>query len=241
MPSIHRGQTDIYHEELGNGYPMLLIAPGGLNSSISRWESATINPLEAFTDDFRLVAMDQRNAGRSRAPFPTARPWEAYLEDQIAVMDALGHERFHLFGCCIGGSFALKLAHAHPDRVSCVVLEQPMGLVPKNHAGWRDRCHDWVPSVVADRDDLDEPDGHRFIDRMWQMDFVASLTRAEVSSLRVPTCVLPGVDDIHPREVGYEIARLVPGASLVSPWKDSPEHAKRATAEVREFLSAHTP
>ena len=241
MPSIQSGETSIYYEEFGSGYPVLLIAPGGLSSAIEKWENATINPLDEFAEDFRLVAMDQRNAGNSRSPFPVDHPWDAYAQDQISVMDALGYERFHLFGCCIGGPFALKLTYAHQDRVSAVVLEQPMGLIPANHQGWKDRCHDWVTAIVVDRPDLDETLGHHFVDHMWGQDFVASLIRDEVRAIRAPTCVLPGVDEIHPSEIGHEIARLIPGAVTISPWKDSPEHARLATTKIREFLLSHTP
>ncbi len=236
MPSVQSGESRIHFEELGSGHPMLLIAPGGLSSSITKWANATINPLEEFIGDFHLVAMDQRNAGGSRAPFRIDQPWDAYLRDQIAVMDALGFGRFHIFGCCIGCSFALKLAHTHPDRVSAVVLEQPMGLIPGNQQGWRERCHDWVRELTGDRTDLDEAVGHRFVETMWREDFIASLSRAEVGAIRVPTCVLPGVDEIHPGTIGLEIAELIPDATVVSPWKDTPEHARDATARIREFL-----
>ena len=241
MPFVQSEKSSIYYEEFGSGYPILLIAPGGLSSSIAKWESATINPLAVFASEFRLIAMDQRNAGSSRAPFPVDHPWDVYVEDQIGLMDALGCERFHLFGCCIGGPFALKLTHAYQDRVSAAVLEQPMGLIPANHQGWIDRCHDWVSDVVAERSDLDEALGHRFVEQMWHQDFVASLTRDEVGTIRTPTCVLPGIDEIHPSEIGYEIAELISHSTTISPWKDSPEHALLATSKIREFLLANTP
>ena len=241
MPYIQSGGASIHYLEVGTGYPMLLLAPGGLNSSIARWESATINPLVEFIDDYHLIAMDQRNAGDSRAPFPVDNPWETYLRDQCELMDALGYTRFHLLGCCIGCSFALKLALACPDRVSAVVLEQPMGLIPENHQGWRDRCHSWVREVAAERPDLDESIGHRSVEEMWSQDFVASLTRSEVATIYVPTCVLPGIDEIHPTAVGFEIAELISGATTISPWKYSAEHARDATRKIREFLVAHTP
>jgi tetratricopeptide (TPR) repeat protein len=47
------------------GFPLLLIAPGSMNSSIEWWARAALNPLEVYRDDFQLVAMDQRNAGVS--------------------------------------------------------------------------------------------------------------------------------------------------------------------------------
>lgn len=156
-------------------------------------------------------------------------------------MDGLGHERFHLFGCCIGGSFAIKIAYAHQDRVRAAIIEQPMGLTPENYRGWKDRCHDWVTEVVVDRSDLDEALWHHFVEQMWRADFVASLTRDEVAATRVPTSVLPGIDDIHPGEIGCEIAQLIPDATTISPWKDSPEHTRRAFTKIREFFLSHTP
>lgn len=241
MPTIRAGNSVISYEESGSGFPMLCIAPGGMDSSIAKWANATINPLTAFASDYRIIAMDQRNAGDSKGPFPTDDPWSAYLGDQLALMDALGYSSFHVFGCCIGGPYALKLAHAVPDRMGAVVLEQPMGLVPENQSGWIERCHDWSDHLASIRDDLGAQDGHRCVDLMWQQDFVASLTREEVSEIASPVCVLPGIDAMHPTRIGEEIAALVLDGIVVSPWKDSPEHADKATARVRAFLEAHTP
>ena len=37
MPFLSQGETIIHYEEWGAGYPLLLIAPGGMNSSIDWW------------------------------------------------------------------------------------------------------------------------------------------------------------------------------------------------------------
>ena len=68
MPFFAHDDTTIYFEERGAGPALLLIAPGGMHSRIEYWAAAAINPWEAYREDFRLVAMDQRNAGQSRAP-----------------------------------------------------------------------------------------------------------------------------------------------------------------------------
>ena len=45
MPTFERAGTTIYYEEHGRGFPMLLIAPGGMNSAVPMWDRAAINPV----------------------------------------------------------------------------------------------------------------------------------------------------------------------------------------------------
>src|SRR5439155_21149994 len=68
VPFVERGGASIYYEEYGSGDPLLLLAPGGLNSSIQFWARMPLNPLDAFKDEFRIIAMDQRTPGRTPAP-----------------------------------------------------------------------------------------------------------------------------------------------------------------------------
>src|SRR5689334_9645229 len=111
MPTIERGGATIYFEEHGSttGPALLLLAPGALNSSIDFWGRMPLNPLEVFSDEFRVIAMDQRNAGRSSGPLDTVDPWGMYADDQLAVLDHLGVEKTLVIGCCIGCSFIFKL------------------------------------------------------------------------------------------------------------------------------------
>jgi pimeloyl-ACP methyl ester carboxylesterase len=99
-----------------------------MNSIVEMWSNATINPLALYQDTFRLIAMDQRNAGRSFGPLDLSDPWGSYARDQLALLDHLGVHRFHVMGCCIGPSFALKLIELAPERVVAAVLEQPIGI-----------------------------------------------------------------------------------------------------------------
>ena len=132
MPEFQHGATSIYYEEHGRGFPLLLFAPGGMNSTVERWTAATLNPLAEFRDDFRLIAMDQRNAGRSAGPLEVDDPWGSFARDQLALLDHLGVEQCHVMGCCIGCSFALKLLELAPERFAAAVLEQPVGVVGEN-------------------------------------------------------------------------------------------------------------
>src|SRR5204862_1667468 len=129
MPSLeHRGAT-IYYEEFGQGFPILTFAPAGLASTIAVWSqpSAPINPTTELAKHFRVIAMDQRNAGgRSRAPITAGDGWDTYTADHIAVLDHLRIDRCHLYGQCIGGSFILNMLKHHPQRVASAVLAQPI-------------------------------------------------------------------------------------------------------------------
>jgi pimeloyl-ACP methyl ester carboxylesterase len=65
VPYVDRGEAKIWYTEQGTGFPMLALAPGGMRSSVPLWEMAAINPLTAYAGQYRMIAMDQRNAGQS--------------------------------------------------------------------------------------------------------------------------------------------------------------------------------
>lgn len=239
MPTLVRDDTTIYFEERGAGAPVLLLAPGGMRSAIDIWRNAAVDPWESYAGEFRLIAMDQRNAGRSHGPLDPSDPWGAYAADQLAVLDHLGVDRFLVMGCCIGGSFILKLVEQAPDRVVAAVLEQPIGVHDGNRQLFTEMGRSWAEDLVAGRADLDAGAAERFLSSMWSDDFVVSVGRDVVADCPVPLLVLPGVDDYHPTETGREVAALAPQAEVLEPWKDSPEHIAVATEAVREFLSRH--
>ncbi len=241
MPEFQHGAASIYYEEHGQGYPLLLFAPGGMNSTVERWTAATLNAFSEFREDFRLIAMDQRNAGRSAGPLEIDDPWGSFARDQLALLDHLEVEDCHVMGCCIGCSFALKLSELAPARFSAAVLEQPVGVVGQNRHLYESLWRNWGEDLVARRPDIDAAQLEQFGTRMWDGEFVVSVDREFVSTCSTPLLVLPGIDDYHPTETGREVAKLAPRAETFEPWKDTPEHTAQAAEAVREFLHRHTP
>src|SRR5262249_38677812 len=82
MPVMTTGDVEIYYEEHGRGVPVLCFAPGSLRSHIDYWHCSPKEPTKppAFLDptvdlagDFRVVAMDQRNARRRARAGPPPR------------------------------------------------------------------------------------------------------------------------------------------------------------------------
>ena len=106
MPFYQRGSTRIYYEEVGSGFPLLIIPGGGLNSTVSSLQtSSPFNPMETYKNDFRCISADLRNAngGQSSGLLEIDRPWDAYSDDQLGLMDHLGIQKFGLLGFCIAG------------------------------------------------------------------------------------------------------------------------------------------
>ena len=119
MPSFEHNGAHIYYEEYGQGFPILTFAPAGLASVIAVWSQpmAPINPTTEFATKYRVIAMDQRNAGgQSRAPITAQDGWDTYTADHIALLDHLKIDRCHLYGQCIGGSFILNLLKTRRAR-----------------------------------------------------------------------------------------------------------------------------
>lgn len=241
MPLFQHEDVTINYEVRGAGFPLLLIAPGGMNSSIEWWARAALNPLEVYADDFRLVAMDQRNAGASTGPLDVEDPWGCYVDDQIRLLDHLEIDRCHVIGCCIGCSHALGMIQRAPDRVAAAVLQQPIGIVDDNRELFRSMWREWGRHLADGRADIDAATVEAFGTRMWQGEFVLNVTRDFVRTVTTPMLVLPGVDQFHPGPTGREIAALAPNARAVEPWKDSPELIRAAVESVRDFLRENTP
>jgi pimeloyl-ACP methyl ester carboxylesterase len=246
MPTFTRDKIELYFEEFGRGFPVLLFAPGGMRSSIPWWRAPDDGPPRPWMDptvvlaqQFRVIAMDQRNAGKSRAPIEAADGWRSYADDHIALLDHLGIERCHLMGGCIGSSFALALCKRVPDRIAAAVLQNPIGIAD-NRPVFTEMFGGWSKAMRERDPDLSQATLDQFFDHMVGGDFAFSVTRDDVRNCQVPLLVMPGDDPPHPKVVGEEIAKLAPKAEILREWK-GPAHLQEATARVTEFLTRHTP
>jgi pimeloyl-ACP methyl ester carboxylesterase len=77
--------------------------------------------------DRRALALDLRGHGRSEPPKNGDYTIEGMAGDIAAVVDTLGLDRFILVGHSMGGGVALTYAGAHPERVTGLVLVDPIG------------------------------------------------------------------------------------------------------------------
>jgi pimeloyl-ACP methyl ester carboxylesterase len=248
MAVLRHGNAEIYYEVHGAGYPLLIFAPGGLRSELAFWRHSPsnpdaappwMNPMTALAPHFTVVAMDQRNAGRSRAAVTAADGWHSFAEDHLALMDHLGHRRFHVMGGCIGASFCLKLCAMAPERITAAVLQNPIGLAD-NRATWDAAVRGFAETMRSRDPALADGVVARFGANLFGGDFVFSVTREEVRRCAIPLLLQPGSDTPHPAAVSAEIAGLAPDIEVQQDWR-GPEHLVQSLRRVTDFLTRHTP
>ena len=245
IPFYERGPVRIYYEEAGSGFPLLLIPGGGLNSTFSGLARGPFNPIEEFEGEYRCIGSDLRNAndGQSSGPLEVDRPWDAYTDDHLGLMDHLGIDKFMVLGFCIGGPFIWNLLERAPDRVVAAVLAQPSGWSPEApDYFYENNMRGWGPALAARRPDVTMEMVDRFLTRMYRTnaDFVFTVTREFVRNCQTPVLILPDDIPAHPYAVAMEAAMLAPKAEVsIFPWKEPQERIPLAVRQIRSFLRAH--
>ncbi len=242
MPSFEHQGARIYYEEFGQGFPILTFAPAGLASVIDVWSeaSAPINPTTEWADKFRVIAMDQRNAGgQSRAPISAQDGWDDYTADHIALLDHLRIDHCHLYGQCIGGSFIINLIQKQPARVQSAVLAQPIGRVGPMPATPSGRFTAWAESL-KDHPEVTPSILAAFNQNLYGAGFVYCADRDFVKTIKTPCMVLAGNDDAHPWPISEELSKLLPNCEFITDWKTGTA-LEAARPRVRAFFEKHTP
>jgi pimeloyl-ACP methyl ester carboxylesterase len=247
MSFYEKGPVRICYEETGSGFPLLVIAGGGLNSTMAglKGPSSPFNPMEEFKAEYRCIAADLRNAngGQSTGPLEIDRPWDAYTDDHIGLMDHLRIDKFMVLGFCIGGPFIWNLLKRAPNRIVAAVLAQPSGSRPemRDHF-YNNNMKSWGPPLTAKRPEITMETVDKFLTRMYRTDpdFVFTVTRDFVRSCQTPVLILPDDVPSHPYAVAMEAAMLAPRAEVsMYPWKDPKERIPLAVRQIRSFLRAH--
>ena len=109
----------------GDGPPLLLVH--GWPQTWYAWRLV----MPALARDFEVVAVDQRGVGLSDKPaegYDTA----TQANDMVALMQALGHERFAMYGTDTGMPIGYAVAADHPERLERLVVSEAViaGVTP---------------------------------------------------------------------------------------------------------------
>lgn len=117
--TVRTNGQDLYYEIHGDGPPLVLVMGIGYDSSL--W---TLQQVPALSTHFRVVLLDNRDAGRSsRADHPYDI---ADMADDLAgLLDALNIRSAHLLGLSMGSMIGMEFALRHADRLDRLVLAGP--------------------------------------------------------------------------------------------------------------------
>jgi pimeloyl-ACP methyl ester carboxylesterase len=247
MPIYEHGPVTIHYEEAGSGFPLLVIPGGGLYATVAGLAHHAFNPLEEFSDSFRVIALDLRNAngGHSEGPLEIERTWDAFTDDQLALVDHLGIDRFMVMGFCIGGPMIWNLLKRAADRVVAAVLVHPSGFsstVP--NIFYQNNIKGWGPDFVARRPEVSMETVAEYLNNMYtkRADFVFTVDRDFVRNCQTPVLILPDDIPAHPYAAAMETALLAPNAQVsLYPWKENSRKVALALNHIRGFMATNTP
>jgi len=221
---------ELYYESRGDGAPLVVL--GGLGLAVSEM-GALIEPLAA---SFRVIAIDNRGAGRSVKP---AGPYsiEQMAADVLGVMDQLGVPCAHVLGMSMGGRVAMALALAQPGRVDRLVLVATGPRAAKRR--WRVRAGMMVAGLPGLRGQHRQPSSamRAQFDATTRFDCTGRL-----GEIRAPTLIVHGKSDhIAPVTMAEQMHELIPGSRLVlidgGHYAPLLTHHERVVAEVRTFVA----
>jgi len=135
--TVETGPVLTNYHDIGSGDPVLLLHGSG--PGVSAWANWRLT-LQSLDADFRLLAPDLAGFGYSKAPADMTHTRLTWLDQIVSFIDTLELDRVHVMGNSFGGSMALALAIAYPDRVSRMILMGSVGvpfkLTPGLDAVW---------------------------------------------------------------------------------------------------------
>ncbi|NML44749.1 alpha/beta hydrolase [Ramlibacter sp. G-1-2-2] len=149
QPGIGRGfvelpQAQIHYRHAGRDgarRPLVLV-------HASPASSAGLVPLmAAMATDRRVIAPDTLGNGDSVGPIPEGADVPFFAGRLLQALDALGLQRFDLYGTHTGASIATELALVHPERVGALVLDG-VGLYPPDFQ--RELLERYAPALKLD-------------------------------------------------------------------------------------------
>ncbi|MDR1482620.1 MAG: alpha/beta fold hydrolase [Synergistaceae bacterium] len=123
--SIKTGSFTTNYHDIGKGYPIFLLHGSG--PGVTAW--ANWNKLfPLLKDEFRIVAPDLAGFGFTERVEGAVYNLNNWVDQTIALYDALGIEKANLVGNSFGGALALSIAIKRPERVNKLALMGSMGV-----------------------------------------------------------------------------------------------------------------
>ena len=251
----------LHVEDSGGGGPPIVFSHGLLLSS-RLWDAQ----VEALKGRFRCIRYDHRGQGESADTADRSIAMDTCAADAAALVEALGAAPCHFVGLSMGGFVGLRLALRRPELLRSLALLETsadpephvakyrlLNLVARHVGIWA--VVDRVMPILFGRSFLADPSragevaawrerirgNRRTIWRAVNGVIERRGVHDELSSVRVPTLVVVGEEDVATVPAKAErLAAAIPGARLVRiprAGHSSPVEAPGAvTAALGEFL-----
>jgi 3-oxoadipate enol-lactonase len=227
----------LHYEVIGRSSAPAVLLIQGLGADKHGWDMQRM----ALALRYRVIALDNRGAGRSDKPFGVYT-LEQMADDAIAVLDAVGVERAHVVGASMGGAITQIVVLKYPERVNSITLACT---ACRNHPWRRELLNGWATTasergmgamtseaarwVIGPRSfrrimpafgwlgplAMGRP-AHAFVAQVRAILATDEAMADALNAVHVPALVIVGNQDIlTPRGDSEELAERIPGAELV--------------------------
>ncbi len=112
--------VSVAYQVAGEGPIDILAVPGFVSHLDIWWNAPTDRLVRRLTAMGRLIWFDKRGMGLSDRPDHVEA--ERWVDDALAVLDAVGSDRAVILGVSAGAPTALLLAARHPERVRALAV-----------------------------------------------------------------------------------------------------------------------
>jgi pimeloyl-ACP methyl ester carboxylesterase len=133
VPFANINGISVNYQIQGQGPALLMFAPGGWRSVMSRWTALAgkeawreMDGLATLSQHFTTIAYDRRESGLSSGRIEPLS-WDLYVKEAKALLDLAGFDSAYILGCCMGASLATAFATRHPNACIGLLLHWPVG------------------------------------------------------------------------------------------------------------------
>jgi 3-oxoadipate enol-lactonase len=241
----------IAYDVRGHGDPLLLVSGQALDRSM--WNGL----IPALSAAFQVIVFDNRGTGASDKP-QTPYATRGFAEDAVAVLDAAGAVRTHVYGFSMSGRVSQWLAIDHPERVGALILGATTAggshAIPKPpeidailRSGPKSAIETEFYSpryIAAHPDAFAPPPIPPFARRLHYLASEGHDSWADLPHITAPTLIIHGTaDKMNPTGNAAVLAARIPGAQvkLIEGARHGylDEYRDEALALVLDFLKQH--
>lgn len=230
MPYFESEKIRLYYETAGDGIPLVMLHGFSLDRRMWRYQA------DAFSQNYKLIMPDARGHGLSDVPL-TDYAREDRTEDIQNLVNHLEIDRFHLLGFSMGGGDALAYAVDHQERLLSLTLAATVAAgwqPPKRFRDFAGPAHEkgvaeakrqYMDSILSYYDkrythlrkDMEEMmndfSGAPWLDPM-KGKYIKRDDLSLCSSLKIPTLIVVGQNDIFFRPLAEQLSGLIDSAKL---------------------------
>lgn len=229
--------AQIHFVSQGSGTPMLLLHGYPLSGELFARNRDALSQA-----GYRVVTIDHRGYGQSKAPASAPGDLQTYAKDALSVMDRLNIPKAIIGGMSMGGPIAFEMYREAPDRFLGLILidtiANPAGIVEQNlWKGMAQKAGTYGPQSLAPELLKDMLTGQTRMNRpgdaktltaiVSQASVAADVAGANVlatrpdsvptlKTIRVPTLIVEGLEDtVYPPEFSMKMQQNIPNAQTV--------------------------